>query len=255
MDEPGQRDIADNLVAALKGDQFILYAQPIAPLLPRDDQTSYQEILVRFAEEEKKLLPPGGFFPTLERLKLMATLDKWVINRVLRWFVAKRKAAPTAWSKMCCSINLSTDSILGAGFVEFVTGQLKQSNVPAENILFEISEQDADKYALELDQFVMPLKPLGCRFVITGYSGELVSQEMLQALGINLLKIDGGIVRRIHEHQQSFDEARSIHDACRDIGIRTVAELVESSETLDRLKEIGVDYAQGYGISKPAPLN
>lgn len=252
--EPVRRDIADKLIAALKGDQFILYCQSIKPIGSKRDKTRYQEILVRFAEEEQKLLHPGGFFPILERHNLMATLDRWVVNRVIRWLTATHKSSPKDGNATHCSINLSSDSILGAGFVEFVTEQLKSSNVPPENLLFEISEQDVDKYAVALDNFILPLKPLGCGFVITGYSGELVSPDMLQALGINLLKIDGHIVRRIHEHDKSFAAAREIHIACREIGIQTIAELVELRETLDKLREIGIDYAQGYGISKPGPL-
>jgi Amt family ammonium transporter len=81
-----------------------------------------------------------------------------------------------------------------------------------------------------------------------------VSTEMLQALGVSLLKIDGHIVRRIHEDRKSFADALAIHQACREIGVRTIAELVEMQKTLDKLKEIGIDYAQGYGIAKPAPL-
>lgn len=252
--DPARRDIADRLIAALKADEFLLYAQPIKPISPGGAKMGYQEILVRFAEEEQKLLHPGGFFPILEQHNLMAMLDRWVVRTVLRWFGAKRKSSPANWSAVRCSINLSSESILGNGFVEFVADQLGAGNVPGEQILFEISEQDVDKHPLALDRLMLPLKPLGCGFVVTGYTGELVPAEMLQALGVNLLKIDGHIVRRIHEDPKSFDQARAIHKACREIGVRTIAELVEMRETLDKLKEIGIDYAQGYGIARPAPL-
>jgi EAL domain-containing protein (putative c-di-GMP-specific phosphodiesterase class I) len=249
--DPERQDIAEKLLVALKGGQFILYSQAIEPIGSRNEKARYQEILIRFLEEEQKLLPPGGFFPVLEQHNLMATLDKWVVNRVIRWFAARPKSSQKT---VHCSINLSSDSILGSGFVDFVAKQLDQSGVPPGNLLFEISEQDVDRHPLELDRFILPLKPLGCGFVITGYNGELVSAEMVQALGIDLLKIDGRIVRRIHEDEKSFSEARAIHETCREIGIRTIAELVELRETLAKLREIGVDYAQGYGISKPAPL-
>ncbi|MBI3043655.1 MAG: EAL domain-containing protein [Betaproteobacteria bacterium] len=252
--EPEQDDIAGNLIAALKGGQFILYFQAIKPIVSPGGQSSYREIFVRFLEEEQKLLPPGGFFPILEQQNLMATMDKWVISNVIRWHAAKRKLAQKNWNNTHCTINLSSDSIVGPGFANFVARQLAKSQVPPRHLLFEISEEDVDKYALSLDQFILPLKPLGCGFVVTDYSGELVSTEMLQALGINLVKIDGRIVRRIHEDEKSFADAGAIHEACREIGIRTIAELVERRETLAKLKKIGIDYAQGYGIAKPAPL-
>jgi EAL domain-containing protein (putative c-di-GMP-specific phosphodiesterase class I) len=252
--DPVRRDIADRLIAALKADEFLLYAQPIKPIGPTRGKPGYQEILVRFAEEEEKLLHPGGFFPILEQHRLMATLDRWVVHAVLRWFAAKQKSSPKSENAANCSINLSSESITGKGFVEFVAEQLRAANVSGEHILFEISEHDADRHALALDSFILPLKPLGCGFVITGYTGELLSAEMLQALGVNLLKIDGHIVRRIHEDSKSFASAAAIHKMCRDIGVQTIAELVEMQKTLDKLKEIGVDYAQGYGIARPAPL-
>jgi Amt family ammonium transporter len=252
--DPVRRNIAERLIAALKADEFLLYAQPIKPIGSTKGKPAYQEILVRFAEEEEKLLHPGGFFPILEQHNLMATLDRWVVHAVLRWLAARQKSSSKNGHAANCSINLSSDSITGKGFVEFVADQLKAANVPGEHILFEISEHDADRHALELDSFMLLLKPLGCGFVVTGYTGELLSAEMLQALGVNLLKIDGHIVRRIHEDAKSFASAAAIHDTCRDIGVRTIAELVETQKTLDKLKQIGIDYAQGYGIARPAPL-
>lgn len=252
--DPVRRDIADRLIAALKADEFLLYAQPIKPIGAAKGRRGYQEILVRFAEEEEKLLHPGGFFPVLEEHNLMAMLDRWVVRSVLRWFKARQNSSPANGDAAYSSINLSSDSIISKGFVEFVADQLKATGVPGERILFEISEQDVDRYPLALDNFILPLKPLGCGFVVTSYTGQLVSTEMLQALGVNLLKIDGHIVRKIHENPKSFAEAAAIHQACGEIGVRTIAELVETQATLDKLKAIGVDYAQGYGIARPAPL-
>ena len=254
MDERrAERLIAENLRAALMAGEFVLYSQTIKPVGSDDGKALYQEILVRYAEEEDKLLPPGGFFPTLERLKLMVMLDKWVIARIIRW-CADQKKSTRHWPAAQCTINLSLDAILDHDFPGFVAEQLKASHVPGDRLLFEISEQDVDKHPLDLDRLMLALKPLGCGFVITGFGGEIVSGEMLQALGINLVKIDGRIVRRLHDHKESFDTASSIQAICREIGIRTIAELVELRETVQKLREIGVDYAQGYGVAKPAQL-
>jgi EAL domain-containing protein (putative c-di-GMP-specific phosphodiesterase class I) len=248
-----ERVIAENLSAALAAGEFVLYSQTIKPIAPDGGKTLYQEILVRYAEEEDKLLPPGGFFPTLERLKLMVMLDKWVIARIIRW-CAEQKKSTKEWPTAQYTINLSLDAIVDKEFPAFVSGQLKRSHVPGDRLLFEISEQDVDKHPLDLDRLMLALKPLGCGFVVTDYGGEVVSGEMLQALGVNLVKIDGRIVRRLHDDKQSFDTASSIQAVCREIGIRTIAELVELRETVQKLREIGIDYAQGYGIGKPAPL-
>jgi EAL domain-containing protein (putative c-di-GMP-specific phosphodiesterase class I) len=254
MDDPdSEKHIAQNLRAALKAGEFVLYSQTIKPVGSGAGKPLYQEILVRYAEEEDKLLPPGGFFPTLERLKLMPMLDRWVIHRVIRWCAETRKATKE-WPAAQCTINLSLDSIRDKEFPEFVAGQLKKSHVPGDRLLFEITEHDADELALDLDRIVLALRPAGCGFVITGYGGEIVSAEMLQALGVNLVKIDGRIVRRLHNHEDSFSVAKTIHDACKEIGIRTIAELVELRETVQKLREVGIDYAQGYGVAQPAQL-
>lgn len=252
-DQASERLIAENLRAALKAGEFVLYSQAIKGIASGRGKAAYQEILVRYAEEEDKLLPPGGFFPTLERLKLMPMLDRWVVHRVIRW-CADTKKSTKHWPPAQCTINLSLDSIQDKAFPAFVVEQLNKSHVPGDRLLFEITEQDADKLALDLDRMMLELRPEGCGFLITGYGGEIVSAEMLQALGVNLVKIDGRIVRRLHEDKQSFEMARSIHAACKEIGVRTIAELVEMRETVQKLAEIGVDYAQGYGVAQPAQL-
>jgi EAL domain-containing protein (putative c-di-GMP-specific phosphodiesterase class I) len=252
-DFDSERHIADNLCAALNAGEFVLYSQTIQPVGSGVGKPIYQEILVRYAEEENKLLPPGGFFPTLERLGLMELLDKWVINQIVRWHVEKTKPGKPI-PPVHCTINLSLDSIRSKDLATFVAQQLKDGKVPGNRLLFEISEQDIDKHPLDLDRIMVALKPLGCGFVITGYHGELVSSEMLQALGVNLVKIDGRIVERLHEDKNSLAKARSIHAACRDLGVRTIAEQVELRETVEKLGEVGIDYAQGHGIAQPARL-
>ena len=249
----GQQGTADKLIAALNQDGFILYCQAIRPISPGADRSGYQEILIRYREEEEKLLPPGGFFPILESYQLMTTLDRWVVNRVIKWLRAKRKAGKNA-NIPKCSINLSGDSVADAGFAKFVKDQLEASRVPRDRIAFEIPEEDANDHPVELGKIIEELGPLGCTFAISGYTGELIAADMLQALMVNFVKIDSRIVRDIHQHDGSYRTADAIHRTCQDLGIRTIAEFVERPETLRKLEQLGVDYAQGYGIAKPAPL-
>lgn len=248
-----QQVTADKLIAALNQDRFVLYGQLIKPMGPAADDAGYQEILIRYIEEEEKLLPPGGFFPILESYNLMSMLDRWVVNRVIRWLLAKFKARKD-WNAPRCSINLSNDSISDAGFSKFVKDQLQTSKVPPGTLSFEVPEADAEVHAIALEQLIADLRPLGCGFTLTGYSGEFVPAELLQALGIHFVKIDSRIVRNIHQHDGSLATAGTIHRTCQTLGIRTIAEFVEQPETVQKLKELGVDYVQGYGIAKPAPL-
>ena len=249
----GHQGTKDKFIAALNQDGFILYSQTIKPISSGADRSGFQEILIRYREEEEKLLPPGGFFPILESCDLMTTLDRWVVNRVIKWLLAKRKAGKGS-NPPKCSINLSGDSVADAGFAEFVKEQLEVSPVTRDRIAFEIPEEDANDHAVALGKVIEELGPLGCTFAISGYTGEFVAADMLQALMVNFVKIDSRIVRNLHQHDGSYVTADAIHRTCQDLGIRTIAEFVERPETVRKLEQLGVDYAQGYGIAKPAPL-
>lgn len=244
---------ADKLIEALKGNQFILYYQPIKAIGPGADQAEYQEILLRFLEEEEKLLPPGSFFPILENYKLMAVLDRWVVKRVIRWVDAHQKARPD-WHAPRCSINLSSDSISNAGFSKFVMEQLQSSKVSAAKLSFEVPEADAAMHTSALEQLIAEMKPLGCSFTLTGYSGDFVPAELLEALGIDFVKIDMHAMLNARENTVSAGKVEAMLRTCRTLKIRTIAEFVEQPEMLKKLKALGVDYAQGYGVAKPQVL-
>lgn len=248
-----QSTFAERLVDALNRDRFVLYRQVIEPIAPFSDDCVFQEILVRHIEEEEQLFHPGAFFPILETHNLMYMLDRWVINRVIRWFLAKY-TVQHGWSAVRCSVNLSGDAISRASFAGFVKAQLQTSRLPPDKLSFEITEADAEAHAVALEHLIAELQPLGCTFVLTGYEGVRVSAELLQAFGINYVKINGGIIRNIHESSASVARAESIHEVCRSLKIRTIGEFVERAETLEVLKRIGINFAQGYSVAMPEPL-
>ena len=248
-----QSTLADKLVEALNHDRFILYRQLIQPIAPFSDDCVFQEILVRYIEEEEKYVYPGAFFPILESYDLMYMLDRWVVNRVIRWFLAKYTVRH-GWSATRCTINLSGTSVSRAGFPGFVKEQLQTSRLPPDRMSFEVAEPDAEAHAVALEHLIAELQPLGCTFILTSYEGEHAPADLLQALGVNFVKIDGGIIRSIHQDSASAARAASIHDMCRSLNIRTIGEFVEHQETLEILKQIGINYAQGYGIAMPERL-
>jgi EAL domain-containing protein (putative c-di-GMP-specific phosphodiesterase class I) len=244
-------DTAERLIEALNQDGFVLYSQRIAPLRPGKEP--YQEILVRFKEEEQKLLPPGTFIPILESSRLMHILDRWVINRVIKWIHAKRKSDP-AWNAPCSSINLSNDSLANAEFPGFVRTQLEKGKISGRKFAFEVAEEDAATHEEGLARFTTTLLPLGCRFTLTSYNGNLFPVEKLKASGIDGVKIDIEIIASLHASEASFAQTKAIQSCCEAQGLSTLGEFVERPETLQKLKELGVHYAQGYGIAMPEPL-
>ncbi|MGE5524871.1 MAG: EAL domain-containing protein [Rhodospirillaceae bacterium] len=246
-------DTAARLIDALNQDGFVLHQQPIRAISEKAAERSYQEIFVRFKEEEEKLLPPGTFIPVLESCRLMHLLDRWVINRVIKWIHAGRRRDPR-WTAPCCSINLSNDSLIHPDTAHFVLQQSQKGSVSGRKLAFEIAEDDAHAHADELAFLTRELKPIGCRFTVTSYNGALVDAQRLQALGVSTVKIDVDIVTTLHGNAESVRLARHIQAACETRGIETIAEFVERQDTLEHLIGLGVRYAQGYGIGHSKPL-
>ena len=250
---PQHDDTAARLIDALNSDRFVLHQQPIVPIASGSRDDAYQEIFVRFKEEEEKLLPPGTFIPILESSHLMHLLDRWVVNRVIKWIHAGRRH-DSAWSAPCCSINLSNDSLTHPDFPHFVIQQLQKGRVSGRKLAFEIAEEDAHEHKSGLESVTRELRPLGCRFTLTSYNGHFIVPGELKAHGVESVKMDVDIVTTLHSSRASLDHAQRLQQACTAAGVHTIGEFVEKPETLQHLKKLGVHYAQGWGIGHSEPL-
>jgi EAL domain-containing protein (putative c-di-GMP-specific phosphodiesterase class I) len=252
-DAPLQDDTADRLIDALNQDGFVLYQQPIRPIRYGQGLETYQEILIRFKEEEEKLLPPGTFIPILESSRLMHILDRWVLNRVIKWIHARRRTEPL-WNAPCSSINLSNDTLDSPDFAAFVKQQLQKGRVSGRKFAFEIAEEDGHDRLDALAELAGQLKAEGCGITITSYTGSLIRPEKLAAMGVDSIKLEIDIVTSLHNSAASEQRAAALQRQCSAVGVRSIAEFVEKLATLEKLKKLGVDYAQGYGIEMPAAL-
>jgi EAL domain-containing protein (putative c-di-GMP-specific phosphodiesterase class I) len=240
-------------VHALDANQFLLFAQKIQPLQGDVPDPLCYEVLLRLQEEEDHLLPPGGFIPVAERYGMLENLDRWVVRNLFSWCVQK-EAADAAWRMPLYCVNLSGASIMNPEFAKFVRAELQRSRFAARSLCFEIGEQDILASHAEVRQFIDTLKPAGCRFTIDAFGSAKVSFTHLKGLAIDFIKIDGVIIQNILRDPAEFAKARAIHTVCRRLAVRTIAEFVETDETLTRLREIGIDYAQGFGIARPGLL-
>lgn len=247
-----RQDTADKLIEALEQDRFVLYFQEIKAL-KRTNDPLYREILIRFLDEEERLLPPGTFIPVLESYNLMYTLDRWIISRVLSWL---KQAAPKDGAQLAvrCSINLSAETIRNHQFPAFLAEQLDLFKVPPAAVYFEVTEADVEPHAGAIGNIIKRLKKAGCGLALTGYNGDKISHEAVKKLAFDIVKIDGDLVRKMHSNPNDFKTVDAINRMCHAYGIRTVGELVEQRETLDQLKRLGVDYAQGFAIAQPELL-
>jgi EAL domain-containing protein (putative c-di-GMP-specific phosphodiesterase class I) len=189
---------------------------------------------------------PGNFLPTAERYNLVTQLDTWVVNAALDWLAA----AP----EVRCTINLSGMSVANEDFLQFVLQAIATRNIDATRICFEITETAAIQNLSGANRFMAQLRERGCFFALDDFGSGLSSFAYLKTLPVDFLKIDGFFVRDMCEDQINFELVKSINEIGHVMGKRTIAEFVENDATLGALKDIGIDYAQGFGINIPKPV-
>ncbi len=246
-------DPRSKLVRALQHNEFLLFAQKVLPLKPLPFDHGSYEILLRLREEEDNLLPPGGFIPMAERYGMTEDIDRWVVHNVIAWSMAQKLANPQ-WDIPMFSINLSEASIINPEFARFVRQELKNSEFPARQLCFEIGELETISNHNNVANFIAALKPAGCRFTVDDFGSVKLSFSNLSGLRLDFVKIDGVIIQNMFKTPADLTKLKAIVNVCNKLGMQTVAEFVEDERTLAKLREIGVDHAQGFGIDRPGPV-
>jgi EAL domain-containing protein (putative c-di-GMP-specific phosphodiesterase class I) len=239
------RDLAANV--------FVLFSQPILALAERGD-TGYREILIRFKDEERNMQAPGMFLPLLEEEGLMPQLDRWIVSRVLQWV---RDLDPGVGGRTAprCSVNLAADTIRDeSAFVGFVQEALRVKAGTAQALSFEIRLSELLAHPKEIARLVPPLRAAGCSFALSNYDGTERPFDLARSLGFTIVKFDGALVFRIAADADARQKLDEINRNSRGYGMQTVAMQVENQETLDVLRRMEADYAQGFGIERPKPL-
>ncbi|MGB3237071.1 MAG: EAL domain-containing protein [Geitlerinemataceae cyanobacterium] len=240
---------------ALAENRFCLYSQRIAALKPGDDREHY-EVLLRLVDEDGQIVLPGAFLPAAERYDLIGEIDRWVIEKFFEIYQtsSQKLLDYSRSSEPLYAINLSGASISNDRFLNFLQEQFLQYNIAPQTICFEITETTAISNLTQAIQFIRSLKKLGCHFALDDFGVGMSSLAYLKSLPVDYLKIDGSFVKNLVNDPVD----RSMVECCNRIAhvmnIKTVAEFVEDRSTLDQLRELGIDYAQGYGVAKPTPL-
>ncbi|MGH9362313.1 MAG: EAL domain-containing protein, partial [Thermoanaerobaculia bacterium] len=210
------------------------------------------EVLIRMLDERGRVLSPAAFISAAERYHLIGSVDRWVVRTALRALAeAQRRDAS---KRLLFAINLSGQSLSDDSFLDYVVGQLVESGVDSRRICFEVTETATISKLADATRFIKVLKEMGCRFVLDDFGSGLSSFAYLRDLPVDFLKIDGEFVKNMVEDEVKRALVESINQIGHVMGMRTIAEWVENRATLDLLKQIGVDYAQGYWIAKPQPL-
>ena len=246
----GEMQWVNRINQALDDNRFCLYAQAIVPL-DGSDGTHY-ELLLRMVDEQGKIIPPGAFLPAAERYDLIGKLDVWVVQNAFTLLAAHPEFLKQVHF---ISINLSGPSLTNGVFLNTINTQLLESGIDASKICFEITETVAISNFSAALTFIDILKLVGCRFALDDFGSGLSSFGYLKKLPVDYLKIDGVFVKDIVEDPIDRAMVKSINDVGQVMGMQTIAEFVETDEIKSILEEIGVNYAQGYGIEKPRPLD
>lgn len=197
-------------------------------------------------------LLPGFFLPAAERYSVAPKIDKWVISSVMKWLSENRRCLDAL---EMCSINLSGLSFCNEGFSEFVKNEIQARNIPAEKICFEITETAAIRNMHDASDFINTMRGFGCSFALDDFGSGMSSYAYLKALPVDYLKVDGMFVKDIMIDPIDKAMVKSINEIGHVFGLKTIAEFVETDDIIDELCMLGVDYAQGYAISKPAPIS
>lgn len=240
----------DALKQALYGKGLELHAQPISGL-QEEDSGQYYEILLRLRNAEGQLVSPGVFLPLAEQYGLMTEIDRWVIRNTLQ-----QLAANPAWlaATRCCSINLSGASMNSPDTVGFIRLWLQHTDIPPQRLRFEITETERIRDMPQAQQLVQQLRQLGCTIALDDFGTGLSSFSYLKQFRLDCLKIDGQFIRNIAADSSDQAMVQSMCDVARQLGLTTVAEFVERAEDIPLLRQLGVQYAQGYAIARPQPL-
>ena len=261
-----------NVPRAIEESRFYLMQQPIQAIVPiiqsspngTDDEaperaivhpgkrhsTTHFEVLLRLRDEQGRSVSPGLFIPEAERYGVIGMIDRWVLKTVLQ------RGAPFCHQPGdLISVNLSGASINDERFLVDALAWLDASPLASHYLCFEITETAAISHLDQAKSFIYAMKDVGVKFALDDFGSGLSSFGYLRELPVDFLKIDGSLVKKIHLDPCDRAIVALINDIAHMMGMETIAEFVENDQILRCLEEIGVDYAQGYGIGKPEPLD
>jgi diguanylate cyclase (GGDEF)-like protein/PAS domain S-box-containing protein len=240
---------------ALAENRLFLEAQVIEPLLQpagSPPRLPHYELFVRMRDENGRAVPPGAFLPAVERYNLSVRYDRWVIGAALDW----AREHPEIFDRIGrLFVNLSRDSLIDAETAEFIRQAVASSGVDPRRLGFETAEQVAIANLGKANTLVGALRRQGCAFALDDFGSGVSSFAYVKALGTDFLKIDGMFVGNLSQDQVDYQMVRSIKDIGHVMGKQVIAKSVESQAVLDKLREIGVDYAQGFAVGTPRPID
>jgi diguanylate cyclase (GGDEF)-like protein/PAS domain S-box-containing protein len=248
----GEMNWVSRINEAVDDDLFVIYKQDIVPItVDEKDHTQHFEVLVRMKEPTGGIIPPGAFLPAAERYNLINNIDMCVVTALFEWLNDNKLQYS---GNILCSVNLSGATVGDEQFIAFLIDAFERYQIAPHSICFEITETAAISNMESAIDFISLLHDHGCLFALDDFGSGLSSYAYLKQLPVDYLKIDGSFVKNIVNDPIDYAMVKSINEIGHVMGKKTIAEFVENDEILEKLREIGVDYAQGYGIARPESL-
>ena len=247
-----EMSMSARITQALDNDLFELYFQEISPLSSSNKKERICEVLIRMNFEGDVLLP-CVFLPAAERYNLMCNIDRWVIDNILSYIEESIKLGSSRQYDRYC-INLSGESINDEGFISFLESKINEYNIPTSTLCFEITETTAITNLSKAASLIEKIKILGCSLSLDDFGTGASSFAYLKYLAVDYIKIDGTFIKNVMDDPIDLEIVSSIVKIAKTLDVKTVAEFVDKKEILNKVTELGVDYAQGFLLSKPSPL-
>ncbi|RKZ61936.1 MAG: histidine kinase [Gammaproteobacteria bacterium] len=252
--QPGDADMTrrqsemewvSKLQLAIAEDRFQLYKQCISPLNSAHKNLSCCEFLLRLVDDEK-IITPDTFIPAAERYNLMPDIDRWVIDHVLAYMSGSKKE-----DGVLGFVNLSGNTINDSALTAYISDKLEQHQVPAHHVCFEITETAAISNLGAAIKFIEEVREMGCLFALDDFGSGMSSFSYLRSLPVDFIKIDGEFVRNMDNNEMDKAIVEAINNIGHVAGLKTIGEYAETEKIIQNLKDLHVDFAQGYAIEKP----
>jgi EAL domain-containing protein (putative c-di-GMP-specific phosphodiesterase class I) len=249
----GEMSWVSRITQCLEDDRFFLHCQRVVPLDAADTgESEYLELLLRMRDEEGRVVQPNAFIPAAERYQLMGGIDRWVVARAMGCLASLERgvARPPRFG-----VNLSGVSLSDPAFEEFMLQQFERTGISPASICFEITETAAIANLARAARFIRRFRDLGVRFALDDFGSGLSSFAYLKSLPVDYLKIDGSFVRGIAQDRIDVAVIEAIHRVGKAAGAKTIAESVEDAAILARVRDLGIDCAQGHFVHRPEPYS
>jgi diguanylate cyclase (GGDEF)-like protein/PAS domain S-box-containing protein len=253
----GEMQWASRLEQALDENLFVLHAQRIVPLKaalkgPDDEGGLHLEVLLRLPDTNGSLILPQAFLPAAERFHMSMRIDRWVVQHVLSWL--SHQDEHTLARLDTVAVNVCAHSVSDPGFQRFVQEQVEASSVDMRKLCLEVSEATAITNPSDVASFISGMRERGIRIALDDFGAGVSSFGYLKTLPVDYLKIDGQFIRELASNPLDQATLRCFCEVAAILGVQTIAESVESAGALDKLHQMGVDFAQGYLLHAPRPL-